>query len=316
MRGKDTQQSAMFSYVSAERRVPADHPLRPIRAMVDVALKGLSRSFGRMYPDWGRPSIAPEKLLWALLLQLLYSIRSERLLMEQLEYKLLFRWFVGLNADEPVWVATVFSKNRDRLLEGDIAQKFFDRILEQAEAARLTSDEHFSVDGTLIEAWASQKSFQRKDQQEPPPPDDPGNPTVNFHGEKRSNDTHESKTDPEARLARKGSGHESKLAYCGNVLIENRNGLVVDTELVLASGTAERDAAVELAERIEGEKRVTVGADKGYDTRGFVRDMGEQNVTPHVAENTNRPGGSAIDGRTSRIPVQSAQTEADRGSIR
>jgi transposase len=260
-----------------------------------------------MYPDWGRPSIAPEKLLRALLLQLLYSIRSERLLMEQLEYNLLFRWFVGLNVDEPVWVATVFSKNRDRLLAGEIAEKFFAQVLEQARAGDLLSDEHFSVDGTLIEAWASQKSFQRKDQDNTPPPDvedptlrDPGNPTVDFHGEKRSNDTHQSTTDPEARLARKSSGHESKLAYCGNVLIENRNGLVVDTELVMASGTAERDAAVEMAERIEGEKHVTVGADKGYDTRGFVREMRERNVTPQVSQNTNRKGGSAIDGRTTR----------------
>jgi len=269
-------------------------------AMVDVALKGLSRSFGQMYPDWGRPSIAPEKLLRALLLQLLYSIRSERLLMEQLEYNLLFRWFVGLNVDEPVWVPTVFSKNRDRLLEGDIAAKFFAQVLDQARANDLLSDEHFSVDGTLIEAWASQKSFQRKDDHQAPPPDDPGNPTVNFHGEKRSNDTHQSTTDPEARLARKSSGHESKLAYCGNVLIENRNGLVVDTALVMASGTAERDAAVEMAERIEGEKRVTVGADKGYDTRGFVRQMRERNVTAHVSENTNRNGGSALDRRTTR----------------
>src|SRR5208282_4808028 len=269
MRGKDTQQSAMFSYVSPERRVPADHPLRPIRAMVDVALKGRSRSFGKMYPDWGRPSIAPEKLRRALLLQVLYSIRSERLLMEQLEYNLLFRWFVGLNMDEPVWVPTVFSKNRDRLLAGEIAQKFFAQVLELARTGDL-------------------------------PPDDPGNPTVDFHGEKRSNDTHQSMTDPEARLARKSSGHESKLAYCANVLIENRNGLVVDTELVMANGTAERDAAVQMAERIEGEKRVTVGADKGYDTRGFVRKMRERNVTPHVSQNTNRPGGSAIDQRTTR----------------
>jgi len=300
MRGKDTQQSAMFSYVSAERRVPVDHPLRSIRAMVDVALKGLSRSFGQMYPDWGRPWIAPEKLLRALLLQLLYSIRSERLLREQLEYNLLFRWFVGLNIDEPVWVPTVFSKNRDRLLEGEIAAKFFAQVLDQARANDLLSDEHFSVDGTLIEAWASQKSFQRKDDNQAPPPDDPGNPTVNFHGQKRSNETHPSTTDPEARLARKSSGHESKLAYCGNVLIENRNGLVVDTALVMASGTAERDAAIEMAERIEGEKRVTVGADKGYDTRGFVREMRERNVTPHVSENTNRSGGSALDRRTTR----------------
>jgi transposase len=290
----------MFSYLSPEDRVPAEHPLRPIRVMADAALKALSPVFHRMYAAWGRPSIAPEKLLRALLLQILYTIRSERMLMEQLEYNLLFRWFIGLNADEPVWVPTVFSKNRDRLLEGDIAQKFFDRILEQAEAARLTSDEHFSVDGTLIEAWASQKSFQRKDQPEPPPPDDPGNPTVNFHGEKRSNDTHESKTDPEARLARKSGGHESKLAYCGNVMIENRNGLVVDTVLVQPSGTAERDAAMLMAERIEGTERVTVAADKAYDTKDLVAVMRELNVTPHVTQNEKRPGGSAIDGRTTR----------------
>jgi transposase len=300
MRGKDTQQSAMFSYLSAEQRVPADHPLRPVRKMVDAALKGLSRSFTQMYADWGRPSIAPEKLLRALLLQVLYTIRSERLLMEQLEYNLLFRWFVGLNMDEPVWVPTVFSKNRDRLLGGDIAERFFAQVLEQARAGDLLSDEHFSVDGTLIEAWASQKSFQKKDQSQGPPPEDPGNPTVNFHGETRRNDTHESTTDPEARLARKSSGHESKLAYCGNVLIENRNGLVVDTELVLCSGTAERDAAVQMAERIDGDQRVTVGGDKGYDTRGFVQEMRERNVTPHVTQNTNRPGGSALDERTTR----------------
>ena len=237
----------MFSYLSPEQRVPADHPLRPIRTMVDVALKGLSQSFGRMYVDWGRPSIAPEKMLRALLLQVLYTIRSERMLMEQLEYNLPFRWFVGLNMDEPVWVPTVFSKNRDRLLSGDIAEKFFAQVLEQARAGDLLSAEHFSVDGTLVEAWASQKSFQKKDRPQAPPPEDRGNPSINFHGEKRRNDTHQSTTDPEARLARKSSGHESKLAYCGNVLIENRNGLVVDTELVICSGTAERDAALELA---------------------------------------------------------------------
>src|SRR5450432_4091398 len=200
MRGHDTQQSAMFSYLSPEDRVAANHPLRPVRAMVDKALKVLSPVFDRMYAAFGRPSIAPEKLLRALLLQVLYTVRSERLLMEQLEYNLLFRWFVGLNMDEPVWVPTVFSKNRDRLLEGDIARKFFEQVLAQATEAGLTSDEHFSVDGTLIEAWASQKSFQRKDQPAPPPPDDPGNPTVNFHGELRRNDTHQSTTDPEARL--------------------------------------------------------------------------------------------------------------------
>ena len=300
MRGRDIQQSAMFSYVSPEARVPVEHPLRPIRLMVDIALKELSPAFNRMYVAFGRPSIAPEKLLRALLLQVLYTIRSERMLMEQLEYNLLFRWFVGLSADDPVWVPTVFSKNRDRLMEGDVAQKFFDRILAQAEATNLTSDEHFSVDGTLIEAWASQKSFQRKEGPEPPPPDDPGNPTINFRGEKRSNDTHESTTDPEARLARKSGGHESKLAYCGNVIIENRNGLVVDTELVQPSGTAERDAAMLMAERIDGTDRVTIAADKAYDTKDFVAEMRNLQVTPHVSQNENRPGGSAIDGRTTR----------------
>lgn len=300
MRGKDIQQSAMFSYLSPEERVPAKHPLRPIRLMADIALEALSGAFDEIYVAFGRPSIAPEKLLRALLLQVLYTIRSERMLMEQLEYNLLFRWFVGLNMDEPVWVASVFSKNRDRLMAGDIAQQFFDQVLAQAKGAGLTSDEHFSVDGTLIEAWASQKSFQRKDQPEQPPPDDPGNPTVNFRGETRRNDTHESTTDPDARLARKSGGHESKLAYCGNVLIENRNGLVVDTELLQPSGTAERDAAMLMAERIEGTERVTVAADKAYDTKDFADVMRELHVTPHVSQNEKRPGGSAIDGRTTR----------------
>src|SRR5271170_3720532 len=215
MRGPDTQQSAMFSYLSPEDRVPAKHPLRPIRRMADEALQAMSPTFDQLYADFGRPSIAPEKLLRALLLQVLYTIRSEEMLMEQLQYNLLFRWFVGLNMDETVWVPTVFSKNRERLMNGDVAEKFFAQVLKQARANDLLSDEHFSVDGTLIEAWASQKSFQRKDENRAPPPDDPGNPTVNFHGEKRSNDTHQSTTDPEARLARKSSGHESKLAYCG-----------------------------------------------------------------------------------------------------
>jgi transposase len=300
MRGKDYQQSAMYSYLSPEQRVPADHPLRAIREMTDVVLKGLSRKFTAMYATTGRPSIAPEKLLRALLLQVLYTVRSERLLMEQLEYNLLFRWFVGLNMDEAVWVPTVFSKNRDRLLDGDIAERFFMGVLKQARAADLLSDEHFSVDGTLIEAWASQKSFQKKDSDEKPPPDDAGNPTVDFHGETRSNATHESTSDPDARLARKSGGHEAKLAYCGNVLIENRNGLVVDTELMQASGIAERDAAMEMAVRIEGFERVTVGADKGYDTKGFVAEMRHMNVTPHVSQNDRRRGGSAIDSRTTR----------------
>jgi transposase len=288
----------MFSYVSPEERVPAEHPLRPIRAMTDAALRALSPVFNHMYAVFGRPSIAPEKLLRALLIQVLYTVRSERMLMEQLQYNLLFRWFVGMNMDEAVWVPTVFSKNRDRLMEGDIAERFFALILGQAGSAGLLSNEHFSVDGTLIEAWASQKSFQRKDKPETAPPDDPGNPTVNFHGETRRNDTHESKTDPDARLARKSGSHESKLAYCGNAMIENRNGLVVDMELVQCSGTAERDAALLMAGCIPGTGRVTVAGDKGYDTRDFVAGLREMNVTPHVAQNEKRPGGSAIDGRT------------------
>ena len=290
----------MVSYLSPEERVPERHPLRAIRRMTDEALQGLSAKFNELYSATGRPSIAPEKLLRALLLQVLYTVRSERLLMEQLQYNLLFRWFVGLNMDEPVWVATVFTKNRDRLLEGEIASLFFASVVAQARAADLLSDEHFSVDGTLIEAWASQKSFQRKDQSEKPPPDDPGNPTVDFHGERRSNETHASTTDADARLARKSGGHESKLAYCGNVLIENRNGLVVDAELLQANGTAERDAALLMAERIEGGKRVTVAADKGYDAKEFVREIRGMNVTPHVAQNDKRRGGSALDGRTTR----------------
>jgi transposase len=299
MRGSDTQQSSMFSYLSPEERVPTKHPLRPIRLMVDDALQALSPVFSGLYSAYGRPSIPPEKLLRALLLQVLYTVRSERMLMEQLEYNLLFRWFVGLNMDEAVWVPTVFTKNRDRLLEGDVAEKFFQLVLTEARGAGLLSDEHFSVDGTLIEAWASQKSFQRKDQPTPPP-DDPGNPTVNFHGEKRSNDTHESTTDPDARLARKSGGHEARLAYCGNVMIENRNGLVVDTELLQCNGTAERDAAMLMAERVDGMERITLAADKGYDTKDFVSEMRGMNVTPHVSQNTKRPGGSAIDGRTTR----------------
>lgn len=300
MRGQDTQQSAMFSYLAPEERVPEDHPLRSIRRMVDVSLKALSPSFDAMYAAYGRPSIAPEKLLRALLLQVLYTVRSERMLMEQLTYNLLFRWFVGLNMDEPVWVPTVFSKNRDRLLEGDIAEKFFAQVLDQAREGGLLSDEHFSVDGTLIEAWAGHKSFRRKDGGDRTPPDDPGNPTVNFHGETRSNDTHQSTTDPDARLARKSGGHEAKLAYCGNVMIENRHGLVVDTELLQCNGTAERDAALLMVEKLEGNERVTVAGDKGYDTKDFVQEMRGMKATPHVAQNHKRNGGSAIDGRTTR----------------
>jgi transposase len=299
MRGQDNQQSDMFSYLSPEQRVRADHPLRAIRAMADLALWSMSSRFDEMYSQTGRPSIAPEKLLRAQLIQMLYSVRSERLLMEEIDYSVLYRWFVGMNLDEPVWDVTVFTKNRDRLLDGDVAREFLCAVVKQAQEKNLTSDEHFTVDGTLIEAWASLKSFQRMDKKDAPP-DDPGNPTVDFHGEKRSNDTHESTTDPDARLARKGNGKEAKLSYNGNLLTENRNGLIVTTEVFQANGTAERDAALVMMERIPGEQRVTVGGDKGYDTKGFVAECRNMNVTPHVAQNTKRSGGSAIDGRTTR----------------
>src|SRR4051812_17136667 len=300
MRGADQSQGAMFSYLSPETRVRREHPLRAIRMMVDRALAEMSALFDEMYSELGRPSIPPEKLLRAQLLQMLYSVRSERLLMEEIDYSVLFRWFVGMNMDEPVWDVTVFTKNRDRLLGHEVAKVFFAQVWKQAEQANLTSDEHFTVDGRLLEAGASLKSFQKKGAGKHDDPDDPGNPTVDFHGEKRSNDTHESTTDPDARLARKGSGKEAKLSYCGNLLIENGNGLIAQTELLQANGTAERDAALHMLEQISAEQRVTVGADKGYDTREFVAECRQMNVTPHVAQNDKRRGGSAIDGRTTR----------------
>ena len=269
--------------------------------MVDEVLAELSPRFTKMYAKRGRPSIAPEKLLRALLLQVLYTIRSERQLMEQLDYNMLYRWFVGLNMDDPIWDVTVFTKNRERLLKGDIAQAFFQKVLEQARAQSLLSEDHFTVDGTLIEAWAGQKSFQRKDQPPQPPADGGSNPTVNFHGEKRSNQTHQSTTDPEAMLYRKSGGSESKLSYLGHVLMENRNGLVVDTRLTRATGTAERDAALDMAARIPGGTRqVTLGGDKNYDTRDFVNKLREAAVTPHVAQNQHERRTSAIDERTTR----------------
>ena len=300
MRGEDQQQNHIFSYLSPEARVRKDHPLRVIRVMVDEVLSQLSRRFATMYARVGRPSIAPEKLLRAQLLQMLYSIRSERLLMEEMDYNLLFRWFVGLNADEEVWDATTFTKNRDRLLEAEVAKEFLAQVVAQARAKGLTSDEHFTVDGTLLEAWASAKSFQPKDKKQPPAPDDPGNPTVDFRGEKRSNETHQSKTDPEALLARKGTGKESKLSYSGNLLVENRHGLIVDAEVFQANGTAERDAALIMLEQIAGKQPVSVGGDKGFDTRDFVKECRHMGVVPHVAQNLARRGGSAIDGRTTR----------------
>ena len=297
MRRPDQDQTGMFSYVSPETRVPHDHPLRPIRRMVDQALRDLSPLFQRMYAYGGRPSIPPEQLLRALLLQVFYSIRSERLLVEQLDYNLLFRWFVGLSPDAPVWNHSTFSKNRERLLTADVAAAFFNQIRQQAEAADLLSDEHFSVDGTLLAAWASLKSFRPKDSDEMPPTDGTRNPTVDFHGESRSNVTHASTTDPDSRLYRKGPGQASDLVFMGHVLMENRNGLAVEASVTAATGTAERDAAPDLLAQIPGSHRITVGADKAYDTADFVADVRQIRCTPHVAQK-NR--GTAIDGRTTR----------------
>ena len=302
MRGTQDHQGAMFSYVSQEDRIPQDHPLRVLRGMVDPILKSLSKRFDKLYSDVGRPSIPPEQLLRALLIQILYTIRSERLLMEELDYNLLFRWFVGLSMDDAVWDHSVFSKNRDRLLGGDIADAFLKKVLELARENGLLSDEHFTVDGTLIEAWAGQKSFKKKeDSGSSDKTDDPGNPTVDFHGEKRSNQTHQSSTDPESRLYRKGPGKEAKLTFMGHVTMDNRHGLVVATRYTQATGKAEREAALEMAKSLKRRRkgRKTVGADKGYDTGDFVEKMREMKFTPHVAQNdTNRS--SAIDNRTTR----------------
>jgi len=299
MRGEDRQSAGLFSYVRLEERVPADHPLRAIRALVNAALGDLSAEIAALYAATGRPSIPPERLLRALLLQAFYTVRSERLLMEQLDYNLLFRWFVGLEMDDPVWDATVFSKNRDRLLDGDIARRFLAAVLNRPELRQLLSDEHFSVDGTLIEAWASMKSFVPKDGGDEPPAGAGRNAERDFHGERRSNDTHASTTDPEARLARKGKGKEAKLAYAGHLLTENRHGLIVDACLTAATGTAEREAALDMiAERGRG---ITVGADKGYDAAEFVAECRALGCTPHLAQNVvNRR--SAVDGRTTRHP--------------
>jgi transposase len=298
MRGDDRQTGSMFSYLSPEERIPADHPLRPIRRMTDTVLRGLSAQFDRLYSDIGRPSIPPEKLLRALLLQVLYTVRSERLLMEQLQYNLLFRWFVGLSMDDPVWVSTVFSKNRDRLLEGDIAAAFFDAVVAEAKAAGLLSDEHFTVDGTQLEAWASLKSFTRRGAPPSEPPDDPGNPTVNFRGEKRSNATHQSTTDPDAQLFKKADGQKSVLAYLGHLLMENRHGLIVNVCATAATGTAERDAAVMML-AAGGRRCRTVGGDKNYDVASCVEALRDLGVTPHVAQKVQF---TAIDGRTTRQP--------------
>jgi transposase len=304
MRGEDQRSEGFFSYVRLEQRIPADHPLRAIRELADATLATLSRDFNRLYARDGRPSIPPERLLRALLLQAFFTVRSERQLMEQLDYNLLFRWFVGLSADDRVWDATVFCKNRDRLLDGDIAAKFFAGVLNLPQVRQLLSSEHFSVDGTLIEAWASMKSFVSKD-------DDGGsggpgrsgggrNAERDFHGEKRKNDTHSSTTDPDARLFRKGAGKEAKLCHMGHLMMENRNGLIVDARLTEANGTAERSTALDMIED-NAKPGSTVGGDKNYDTADFVAGCRERGCTPHVSQNnTNRR--SAIDARTTRHP--------------
>lgn len=302
MRGDDQQTGHMFSYLSPEERVPADHPLRVIRRFTDTALQELSGRFHAMYSDIGRPSIAPEQLLRALILQLLYSIRSERLLIEQLNYNLLFRWFVGLSMDAPVWNHSTFSKNRDRLLAGDVAQAFFAAIVRQASAAGLLSDDHFTVDGTLLEAWASQKSFQRKDQPPADSDDDPRNPTRDFRGEPRRNETHASTTDPDARLYKKARGQAAHLAYLGHLLTENRHGLIVDACATCADGTAEREAALLMLSELPDRGRVTIGADKNFDTRDFVAVARGLGITPHVAQYEAPRRASAIDTRTTRHP--------------
>jgi transposase len=303
MRGADEQPDHLFTYISLEQRIPADHPLRPVRQMTNAALRAISGDLDAVYSDIGRPSIPPEQLLRALLLQVLYTIRSERLLIEQLDYNLLFRWFVGLRMDDPVWDHSVFSKNRDRLLAGDVAMAFLQAIRAQAEAAGLLSDEHFTVDGTLLEAWASHKSLRPREDTPPAPPpdDDPHNPSVNFRGERRRNTTHRSTTDPQARLYRKAAGQPAKLAYLGHVITDNRHGLIVDTETTLATGTAERDAARAMVRDLPPGRHRTLGADKNYDTHDCVAMLREHGVTPHVAQNdTNRR--SAIDARTTRHP--------------
>ncbi len=329
MRGSDTRSGELFSYVDLEARVPAKHPLRKIRQLVNDVLASLDDEFARLYSPFGRESIPPERLLRALLLQAFFSIRSERQLMEQLDYNLLFRWFVGLGIDDEVWVPTVFTKNRDRLLDADVAAKFMSALLAHAQVRGLLSDEHFSVDGTLIEAWASMKSFQpkapptepgapdedppdketsdrndttNKAEPRPPKPEDQPmkdrNVDVDFHGQKRSNATHASTTDPDARLYKKGKGKEAKLCFMGHALMENRHGLIVETELTHADGYGERKAALAMVtRRCPGARQLTLGADKGYDTSDFVADLRQMNVTPHVAAKVK---GSAIDRRTTR----------------
>jgi len=304
MRGLQDKQTSLWAVISIEERIPSSHPLRGIKTLADQRLVDLSRVFNRMYSQVGRPSIAPERILKSLLLIALYSVRSERQFCEQLGYNLLFRWFLDMEIDEESFDASVFSKNRERLMEHEVGRLFFDAVVRQAREADLISDDHFSVDGTLIEAWASLKSFRPKGEDRSGDDDqgDPGNRWVDFHGEKRSNDTHESTTDPESLLAKKGPGKEAKLCYGAHALMENRNGLLVDLKITQATGTAEREAAEEMIkrQRRKGVKVKSLGADKGYDTHGFVDFLRGRKIVPHVAANTKRKGGSAIDGRTTR----------------
>jgi transposase len=304
MRGFDRPQATMLTLVNPEQRVPSNHPIRRIKPLAEAALKELSPLFEQMYSEVGRPSIPPERLLKASLLMALYTVRSERLLCEQLDYNLLFRWFLDMQWDEPGFDHSSFTRNRARLLEHDVAGEFFRRVVEQARTLKLTSDEHFTVDGTLIEAWASLKSLRPKGEErsDRPPPDDPGNPSVDFHGERRHNATHQSTTDPAARLAKKGAGKEAKLCYTESVLMENRNGLMVDLRVGQATGRAECAQGLAMLEGVGGLKRITVAADKGYDHAEFVAGCRALNVTPHVAQNERRPGGSALDLRTTGWP--------------
>jgi transposase len=308
MRGSDERTGSLFSYVDLEARVRGDHPLRVIREIANAALLDLSRAFAALYTDFGRPSIAPEKLLRAMLLQAFYGIRSERQLVERLEFDLLFRWFVGLGVDGPVWDHSTFSKNRDRLLEGEIAAKFLSAVLAQPTVKRLLSSDHFSVDGTLIEAWASIKSFRRKDGSDNDREGPGRNAERSFHKEKRSNETHRSTTDPDARLYKKGDGQPAKLCYIGHALMENRHGLVVGGGISQATGTAERQTALDLIDgRDRRRRRITLGADKAYDVAQFVHDLRDRSVTPHIAidghlSKTGTPRKTAVDGRTTRHP--------------
>jgi transposase len=305
MRGSDQSSGELFSYVNLEERVRRDHPLRLIREIANSALEDLSADFAQLYSGTGRPSIPPERLLRAMLLQAFYGIRSERQLMERMEFDLLFRWFVGLGVDDPAWDHSTFTKNRDRLLEGDIAAKFLDAVIAQPKVKRLLSSDHFSVDGTLIEAWASIKSFRRKDGKDDEGEGPGRNAQRNFHKEKRSNETHESTTDPEARLYKKGDGQPAKLCYMGHVLMENRNGLAVRGHVSQATGTAEREAALHLLDRRTADRRITLGADKAYDVRQFIEDLRVRSVTPHIAidghvRKRGKPRATAIDRRTTR----------------